>query len=81
MQDKIHETYKELKQELNGSFNDALTREYVKVLLAEKLNDLKITEIKCDEENNPPDVIDNNNINARVWFSDGIYLKYIDFNF
>jgi len=57
-----------IEKEISGSFPDQKTRDLVKNLLLEKASFLD--GVKCDEENNPPEVVDDEVIIAKcIWES------------
>ncbi len=68
MNSQITNTYKTLNTKLLGDtpVNNAKLRSYVKSYLEKELPG---TTVKCDEENNPPDVIDENCLIARVYWN------------
>lgn len=81
MIDRIKEVYEELSNEINQGnlYNNKETRSFIKNKLNEKLGtDLFI---KCDEENNPPDIVISNTLLARVYFSDNFKDYYVDLEF
>jgi hypothetical protein len=68
---KFEEVYKEINEKLlyNMDMNDVKTREWVKDTL--RKNFLEAVLIKCDDENNPPEIIDLCLLVAQViWNSD-----------
>lgn len=52
-----------------GEMIDKSTRDNVKKIVENYLNDngYKIDYVKCDEENNPPDIIDSNQMKVEIW--------------
>lgn len=62
--------------ENNTKKNRLKTRELLKILLNFVVND-----IICDETNNTPEIIDNNQMVARVWWEESGKQKYVDLTF
>jgi hypothetical protein len=74
---QIKEAYEKIAPLVALDIPDAITRAKIKKLMKEALPDY---EIKCDEENNSPEVIDNGNVMVRVskpTFPSGSF-NYID---
>ena len=67
MNSQITNIYKTLNAKLLGDTpsNDARLRSYVKKYLEKELPGVTV---KCDEENNSPDVVDSNCLVARVYW-------------
>jgi hypothetical protein len=59
----IEKVRNEIASLIAMNFPDVLTRIKIKNLMEEALPDY---EIKCDEENNPPSVVDSGNVKVRV---------------
>ncbi|MBN1637343.1 MAG: hypothetical protein JW866_00120 [Ignavibacteriales bacterium] len=79
MIDKIIKTYENLNGLLNHKFNDAKTREYIRLQLQ---NELPNCGIKCDEENNSPEIIEKCVAVARVqWINGAMEINYVDLIF
>ena len=73
----IEEAYERIKLMVEMEYPDMTTRNKIKVLMEEALPDY---EIWCDEGNNPPSVVDSNNIMVRIKTlpsSNGSY-NYVD---
>lgn len=71
MGEKIERVYKEINESLLNSmpFNEPKTREWVRNTLREAFGNL--TAIKCDDENNPPIVVDQQLLIAKImWNAD-----------
>jgi hypothetical protein len=85
MREKIERVYKEMNAQFcqENSFNDELTKGWVRKTLREAFGTQVI--IKCDDENNPPEVVGQCLLIARVtWNSDyGLewQYKYVDMVF
>ena len=62
--DKILEVYEEINPTLAGKYPDQKTRDEVKNLLLEKLDFLD--DVWCNQENNPPNIVDEECIVARL---------------
>ena len=62
--------------ENNTEKNRLKTRELLKILL-----DFVVNDIICDETNNTPEIIDNNQMVARVWWEENGNQKYVDLTF
>lgn len=69
----IEYTFNKVFPVIAGDYPDAKTRTKLKKLMEAMLPDY---EIKCDEENNPPEVVDSQHIFVRVF--DLKKLKYVD---
>lgn len=81
MIEKIISAYENLNAELIKTmpFNDSKTREMIRTKLEDELTDCNI---KCDEENNPPLIIDECVAVAKVWWKgEGHEIKYVDLIF
>ncbi len=79
MLNKIQEVYERINNELPfGTFNDKKFRTEFKERLQ---NEFINCNIKCDEENNPPEVIDNCCLIAKVSWIENNKLKYCDLIF
>jgi len=77
--EEIKKAYEIVKPIVIGEgFNDKETRKKTKGLLEVLLGD-KIDRVKCDEENNPPNVIDENILIAHVVYKDK--KRFIDLTF
>lgn len=77
---KIKKVYLKIAPLVKTDIPDAITREKIKKLLKEALPDY---EIKYDEENNSPEIVDDGKVIARVWkptLISGSY-KYVDLIF
>ncbi|TFG71762.1 MAG: hypothetical protein E4H26_11955 [Flavobacteriales bacterium] len=72
----VQEAYDEVREIVVFDMVDKVTREKIYTMMKEKLPYYRI---KCDEENNPTEVIDNGNICARV--TDPASGNYIDMIF
>ena len=59
----IEQAYNDIAPRIEHEFPDKETRELIKSLMEKLLPDY---EIKCDEENNPVNVIDSGNVFVRV---------------
>jgi hypothetical protein len=63
---QIHDAFEAINQEISGSYPDQKTRDLVKEKLLQRLDFLD--DVKCDQENNPASVIDDEVIIARcIW--------------
>ncbi len=60
---KITNVYNNIAPIIVGKLTDKITRNEIKLLMEEALPEYII---KCDEENNPPKVIDSGNIIIRI---------------
>ena len=74
----IKEVYEKINNELNQKYNTKTLRLEVKEWLEREIPN---SVIKCDEENNTPDVIDSSNMVAKVSQTENHQLKYYDLVF
>ena len=77
MKEKIQEVREKLNNEICAAMpiNNKSTREFIKTRLEEELGD-SVLVIKCDEENNSPEIVDMNCAIARVSWLDSCQAKY-----
>jgi len=81
MIEKIIETYEALNADLQNemSVNDVVTRDRITAHLEIQLPHC---EVRCDEENNPPDIIEACVAVARVqWLNKAMEITYVDLVF
>lgn len=75
MLDVIRETVARISNEILFEINGKELRNKVKTMLEEELRraapvGYELINVKCDEENNPPELIDKGMIKARIYFSE-----------
>jgi len=66
IENKVNTVRNEINEMLSGKMPNRETRELAKALLTEKI-DFECT-IKCDEENNPSDIVDQECIVAQIMY-------------
>ena len=78
VESKVNTAHAEINELLEGKLPNNDNRELVKTLLLEKL-DFEC-KVKCDQENNPPNIVDQECIIARIMydFTSGGEFKYIN---
>lgn len=77
----IKRLHSALKDNFDNRFNTPFERKYIKEHLEVSLAAYNV-EVICDESNNPPDVMDDNDLVARVmWKNKRLEQKYVDLHF
>lgn len=82
--DEDFESYKRNVHRLIGNkiylkpINNKMKNDVI-LMLKKYFRYLPYLNIKCDEENNPPEILNNNNLVARIMFEDVSGIKYFDY--
>lgn len=70
----IEKAYEKIALLVDREMCDRKTRNRIRLMM---IDELPLYHIKCDEENNPPDVIDSGHIFVRISITNNNYL-YVD---